>query len=70
MAVRVLKFYKEAYPYSGVVLFADEKTDIVDGMVVEGLPDDFVIPWGSKAITADGEVGYLKSTGTWNWVGE
>lgn len=25
MAVRVIKFYQEAYPYSGVELFADEK---------------------------------------------
>lgn len=68
--VKVIKFYKESYPLSGVVLFADQKTDVSNDMTVEGLPDGFTIPWGSKVITADGEVGYLKSSGTWNWVGE
>lgn len=66
--VRVMKIFKDTtYPYNGVALFADEKDDVQPGMDIEGLPDGFVIPWGSYVITGDGELGFYLSDDTWNW---
>ena len=52
-----------------VVLFADSKEDITDEMVVIGLPEGVEPAFGSSVITADGDIGFLKSDGTWNWIG-
>lgn len=51
-------------------LFADQKSDITSDMKVEGLPDGYELDFGSDVFTADGEIAYLKSDGTWNWIGE
>ena len=51
------------------VLFADSKSDVTDDMEIVGMPDGAVPAFGSSVITADGDVGFLKSDGTWNWVG-
>lgn len=42
-------------------LFADEKTDVskID-------PTDYA--FGTSVMTADGEVAFLKSDNTWNWL--
>lgn len=49
------------------VLFADDKTDMVSGLKFAGnLECDF----GSRVVTADGDVGQLDSDGTWHWIGE
>lgn len=48
------------------VLFADAKTDIVSNMSI----GNDIIDFGSRAITADGDVGQLDSDGTWHWLGE
>ena len=53
-----------------VSLFADSKTDldgITESDIVE-FPRGYEIDWGSSVMTADGEVGFLKSDGTWNWL--
>lgn len=54
-------------------LFADDKedvtTDIIEG-ALEGKPDGYALDMESFVITADGEIGQLKSDGTWKWVGE
>ena len=52
-----------------VSLFADQKSDITDSMVVEGIPEGFTIAFGSSCMTADGELGFMKSNGQWNWLG-
>ena len=51
-----------------VVLFADSKSDVTDDMEIVGMPDGAVPAPGSSVITADGDVGFLKSDGTWSWV--
>lgn len=52
-----------------VSLFADTKTEVTTGMTVIGLPEGVEPAFGSSVITASGEVAFLKSDGTWNWVG-
>lgn len=52
-----------------VVLFADTKSEITEGMVVVGLPEGIEPAFGSSVITADGDIAFLKSDGTWNWIG-
>lgn len=53
-----------------VSLFADDQSDITDGMEIIGLPEYYwgKLEPGSTALTAAGEVGFLKSDGTWNWL--
>jgi len=53
-----------------VSLFADSKSDVENATEADILefPKDYTIDWGSSAMTADGEVGFLKSNGTWNWL--
>ena len=53
-----------------VVLFADTKSEITEGMVVVGLPEGIEPAFGSSVITAAGDIGFLKSDDTWSWVGE
>ena len=48
-------------------LFADNKNDVSPDMSIQGLPDGYEMDWGSSVITADGELAFLKSDGTWNW---
>lgn len=49
-------------------LFADSKSDVSASMEVEGLMEGYKIGWGSSVITAAGELAFLTSSGTWNWV--
>lgn len=48
--------------------FADAKEDVDESMVIERMPSDWEPQAGSSIITADGDVAFLKSDGTWNWV--
>ena len=53
-----------------VGLFGDSKSDVenaTEADIVE-FPKDYTIDWGSNALTASGEMGFLKSDGTWNWL--
>ena len=52
-----------------VVLFADSKEDVTDEMVVVGLPEGVEPAFGSSVVTASGDIAFLKSDGTWNWLG-
>ena len=49
-------------------LFADAKEDIQPGMTIQGMIDGYELGFGSSVITAGGDVGFLKSDGTWNWL--
>lgn len=48
--------------------FADSKDDVTPNMKIIGLPKNAKIEMGSSILTADGELAFLKSNGTWNWV--
>ena len=51
-----------------VKLFADAKEDITDDMEIEGMPSGYTLDAESWVITAEGDIGILKSTGEWNWI--
>ena len=51
-----------------VTLFADTKNEVVDGAEIIGFPSDATIEMGSCVVTANAEVAFRKSDGTWNWV--
>ena len=50
-----------------VELFADTKAE-VDTATFIGLPEGAEIEMGSSVLTASGEVAFMKSDGTWNWL--
>ena len=49
--------------------FADTKDEVASGTFV-GLPEGYGIDFGSSVLTANGEIAFMKSDGTWNWLGE
>lgn len=51
-----------------VALFADTKSDVEGTTFVPGMLSGCTMDFGSTAVTADGDIGFLKSDGTWNWV--
>lgn len=48
-------------------LFADTKDEVVAGMVIDGLPDGYVLAPGSTVSTADFNYGKIDSNGVWHW---
>lgn len=46
--------------------FADTKNEVGTSKI-EGLPDGARIYIGSSLLTANGELAFMKSDGTWNW---
>ena len=50
-----------------VELFADTKAEVGSSKVV-GLPAGYTIDFESSCMTADGELAFMKSDGTWNWL--
>ena len=51
-----------------VAAFADTKAEVQAGDPFVGLPEGATIEMGSRVMTAAGEVAFMKSNGTWNWV--
>lgn len=51
-----------------ITAFADNKADVGGSMSIIGLPEGLTLSMGSAIFTAAGEVAFLKSDGTWNWV--
>ena len=51
-----------------VVAFADTKEELTPDAKFIGLPEGAKIEFGSRLTTADGELAYMKSDGTWNWI--
>ena len=51
-------------------LFADSKSEVTepDSMHIEGLADTSQLTQGCSVLTAEGELAFLKSDKTWNWV--
>ena len=52
---------------ANVSLFLDTQADI-NYTEIDGVPADYTIEQGSSALTAAGELAFMKSDGTWNWV--
>ena len=50
------------------VLFADTKEEVTGTLSIVGLPQGVMPDYGSRLITAKGELAFLDSEGTWNWV--
>lgn len=48
--------------------FADTKEEVNSGAKIIGLPEDANIEMGSSVMTASGELAFMKSDGTWNWI--
>ena len=53
-----------------VSLFADTKSEMSGTPAILGLPVGALIAASSTVLTASGELAFMKSDGTWNWVGE
>lgn len=51
-----------------VKAFADTKEEVTASATFIGLPENGELAPGSTVTTAKGEVAFLKSNGTWNWV--
>ena len=51
-----------------VSLFADTKSEVTSEAEILGLPEGITIEQGSSVITASGELAFMKSDGTWNWL--
>jgi len=49
-------------------LYADAKEDVTDNMEVIGIPNGYTLDVESSVMTANGEVAFMKSDGTWNWL--
>lgn len=50
-------------------LFSDTKAEITDGMAIVGVPSGYKMDFGSDVTTSYGEVAFMQSDGTWNWLG-
>ena len=48
--------------------FADTKSEVTSSAEFVGLPEGATIEMGSTVMTAAGELAFMKSNGTWNWV--
>jgi len=48
-------------------LMADTKAEVASATIV-GLPNGFELGFGSSVMTTSGEVAFMKSDGTWNWL--
>ena len=51
-----------------VELFADTKNEVTSDAHIVGLPEGTKIEIGSSVLTASGELAFMKSDGTWNWL--
>lgn len=49
-------------------IFADSKEDIDDQLEQKlKIRDGYKVDWGSRVVTANNEIGWLQSDGTWVW---
>lgn len=52
-----------------VSLFADTKSEMSGSPTIIGLPEGAHIAASSTVLTASGELAFMKSNGSWSWVG-
>lgn len=48
--------------------FADTKSEVTPSAEFIGLPPNAEIEMGSSIMTANGELAFMQSDGTWNWL--
>lgn len=50
--------------------FSDTKAEVATTPISDyiGMPKNMTIEMGSDMMTADGEMAFMKSDGTWNWL--
>lgn len=65
--VQKIEYLKEDTHEAKVSIFADTKAE-VDTAEIEGMPEGYNIEMGSTLMTADADVAFMKSNGSWNWV--
>lgn len=65
--VQKIEYLKEDTHEAKVSIFADTKAE-VDTAEIEGMPDGYNIEMGSTLMTASGELAFMKSDSSWNWV--
>ena len=65
IATKVTKTGDTSYK---VDLFADSKNEVIPSADIKGLPVGATISPASSCMTANGEVAFMKSDGTWNWL--
>lgn len=68
--IKVLDYKPNLTPKTVCMLFADTKEEVTGTLTIGGLPEGTTPDTGSALITAKGDVAFLDSEGTWNWVGE
>lgn len=67
--IKVLDYKPNLTPKTVCTLFADTKEEVGSAAIV-GLPQGVEPDTGSCVITAAGDIGFLKSTGSWQFVGD
>lgn len=50
-----------------VGLYADSKSEITDGMTIEGVPAGYTLAMMSTAMTPAKDFAFTDSTGHWTW---
>lgn len=65
--VKEIKGVDDNYKTANVSIFADTKAEVATG-TIEGMPEGYSPSIGSTILTAAGEVAFMKSNGSWNWV--
>ena len=66
MAIKLIKIESETPDRKVCVLFADDKQEVPQTGAATLPGVDLGV--GSVIYSADGEIGFLKSDDTWNWV--
>lgn len=67
--IKALSWTKKGQNLYAIEAFADTKAEVDAGDPIVGIPDSYEIEMGSSVMTANGEIAFRKSDGTWNWVG-
>ena len=65
--VKEIKGVDDNNKTANVSIFADTKAEVATG-TIEGMPEGYLPSFGSSLLTASGELAFMKSDGTWNWV--
>ena len=65
--VQKIEYLKEDTHEAKVSIFADTKAEVGTSQI-EGLPVGYNIELGSTLMTADADIAFMKSDGSWNWV--
>lgn len=68
--IKVLDFNPNLKPKTVCTLFSDTKEEVTGTLTIVGLPQGMEPDTGSALITAFGDVAFLTSSGTWQFVGD